>query len=350
MPTFARSAPASIRSRTSPPITSSPASASIRPATEHDGPALRPLYEAFQKEVGGPSFLHESWDDAWADLRKHVAEGLGFVSEVSGRTTGFVFAKVPREHPDLCHVTDLYVVPDARRSGVARALLRVVVDEIGRRGIGNVGLDVMLTNDAALMLYRRLGFMPLEYFMVATRELLSERLASTARSPSVGSLHVQTDDEGAVERAVGTFIPRIGRSEWTEVSPARNGWVTVIDELCDRDRSAQRRLGTELSERLGVPVVAFAIEEEAVVRFLLFDRGRMVDEYLSVPTYYGELNKADELSLAANPTLVARLTGADPGRVRAVARVATSPTELPPPRELLRRIGDVMNLEARIER
>jgi hypothetical protein len=75
-----------------------------------------------------------------------------------------------------------------------------------------------------------------------------------------------------------------------------------------------------------------------------------VDEYLSVPTYYGNLNKADELSLAANPTLVARLTGADPTRVRVVARTASSPAELPPARELLEEIAAVMNLVATIER
>jgi len=134
------------------------------------------------------------------------------------------------------------------------------------------------------------------------------------------------------------------------VTPSKNGWVTVVDELCDHDRSAQRRLGTELSERMGVPVVALALEEEAVVRYLLFERGRMVDEYLSVPTYYGELNKADELSLSANPTLASRLTGADPAQVRAVARAASTPAELPPARELLGQIADVLGLEARIER
>ena len=74
------------------------------------------------------------------------------------------------------------------------------------------------------------------------------------------------------------------------------------------------------------------------------------DEYLSVPTYYGELNKADELSLSANPTLAARLTGADPARVRTVARVASSPSELPPARELLSQIAEVLGLEARIDR
>ena len=74
---------------------------------------------------------------------------------------------------------------------------------------------------------------------------------------------------------------------------------------------AQSRLAKEISERIGGVVVALALELEAVVRFRLYENGRMVDEYLSVPTFYGELPKADELALEANPTLVARLTGAD---------------------------------------
>ena len=99
-----------------------------------------------------------------------------------------------------------------------------------------------------------------------------------------------------------------------------------------------------------MPAVALALEEEAVVRYLLFERGRMVDEYLSVPTYYGELNTADELSLSSNPMLAARVTGADPERVRAVARIASSPSELPPARELLGQVADALGLEARIDR
>ena len=51
----------------------------------------------------------------------------------------------------------------------------------------------------------------------------------------------------------------------------------------------------------------------------------MVDEYLSVPTYYGALPKGDELALAANPTLVARLTGADRDEVKRIARNARRP-------------------------
>lgn len=301
--------------------------------------------------MGGPEFMRESWDAAWADLREHIADGLGFVGEAEdGALTGFVFGTVEPAHPDLCVITDFYVVPAVRRTGFARMLMRRLVGEVERRNIGNVGLEVMLDNEVALGFYRRLGFTPLHYFMFTPRQTLAERLAFEQRPPSVASLHVQTDDTAAVQRAVTQFMPRLGRSEWTRVEAASNGWTIVVDELCDRDRSAQRRLGSELSERLGVPAVAFAVEEEAVVRFLLFDRGRMVDEYLSVPTYYGEVSKADELSLAANPTLAARLTGGDPGRIRSAARVAASPSDLPPARELVADVAAAMNLEARIER
>jgi ribosomal protein S18 acetylase RimI-like enzyme len=318
---------------------------SIRPATERDEDALRVLWEAFQDEVATPDFLRESWEDAWNDLRRHVSDGLAFVSASDGRIDGFVFATIPRETPRLCHVTDLYVAPDARRAGLARALLHTLLTEVAGRGIEDVGLDVRVDNVAATTLYRNLGFVDHERFMIARVETVLERSARRERPPSFASTHVQTDDRAGVERALAQFLPRLGGSAWSEVTPARNGWVTVVDELCDRDRSAQRRLGAELSDRMGVPIVALALEEEAVVRFLLFERGRMVDEYLSVPTYYGALSKADELALAANPTLVARLTGANPARVRAVARIASSPDELPPARELLAAIAEAMGLE-----
>jgi hypothetical protein len=71
----------------------------------------------------------------------------------------------------------------------------------------------------------------------------------------------------------------------------------------------------------------------------------MVDEYLSVPTFYGPLPKGDELALAANPTLVSRLTGADRDDVKRVARNATSPAELPSAPELYEQIARLMGLE-----
>jgi ribosomal protein S18 acetylase RimI-like enzyme len=322
----------------------------IRAATADDHAVLRELWEEFEEELGGQEYLRETWEEAWDDLSQTVDEGVALIAEDDGRAVGFVFCVLGDRGRKTAHVTDIYVRPDARSRGVGRALLAELIEPAREAGLGHVSLEVLVQNTDARRLYERLGFAPVDTFMVAPLGAFAERLASDERPASYGSLHVQTDDVDGVRRAVTRFMPRVGHTEWSEVREARNGWVTVIDELSDRDRSAQRRLGAELSERMGVPVVAFALEEEAVVRFFLFDRGRMVDEYLSVPTYYGNLNKADELSLAANPTLVARLTGADPTRVRVVARTASSPAELPPARELLEEIAAVMNLVATIER
>jgi ribosomal protein S18 acetylase RimI-like enzyme len=321
----------------------------IRLATEADVEPLQRLWAAFQDEIGGPAFLREAWDDAWIDLKRHIGEELAFVPEEDGVLVGFVFATIPRETPDLGHVTDLYVSPEARRRGIARTLIRRIGDALSERGVNHVGLDVRVDNVAARTFYDRLGFVEQERFLTNDVATMRER-ADTARGDrrSRGSTHVQTDDEAAVERALAKFLPRLGRSTGSEVTPARNGWVTIYDQLCDEDRAAHRRLGAELSDRLGVPVIALRLEEEAVVRFFLFERGRMVDEYLSVPTYYGELNKADELSLAANPTLVARLTGADPAQVRTVARTAHSLGELPPAPKLLTQIAELLGLTTTI--
>ena len=322
----------------------------IRTATEADHDLLRELWEEFDAELDQEPYLRETWDEAWEELSITVRDGAALIAEEDGRALGFVFCVLGDRGRRTAHITDIYVRPEARRRGIGRALLADLVDPARDAGLEHVSLEVLFRSADARRLYERLGFAPIDMFMVAPLDAFADRVGSEERPESYGSLHVQTDDEAGVERAVTQFMPRVGRTEWTEVTAADNGWVTVTDELCDHDRSAQRRLGTELSERLGVPVIALALEEDAVVRFLLFDRGRMVDEYLSVPSYYGDLSKADELALSANATLVARLTGADPAQVRAVARTASTPSELPPARELLEQIADVMNLEARIDR
>ena len=104
------------------------------------------------------------------------------------------------------------------------------------------------------------------------------------------------------------------------------------------------RLAKELSYALASVVVSIGVEQGAVVRYNLYDRGADVDEYLSLPEYYGELPPGDVIALGANPTLVARLTGADPLRVREVARTAASPSELPPASDLYAQIAELMGV------
>jgi GNAT superfamily N-acetyltransferase len=56
-------------------------------------------------------------------------------------------------------VEELYVVPDARRIGIARALLARITEEARRRGVKAIELEVVPTQDAAFALYRSLGFL-----------------------------------------------------------------------------------------------------------------------------------------------------------------------------------------------
>jgi hypothetical protein len=96
---------------------------------------------------------------------------------------------------------------------------------------------------------------------------------------------------------------------------------------------------------MGAVVIAIGVEHDQVVRFVLLEAGRIVDEYLSVPEHYGPLPPGDAIALAANPRVVARLTGADPAVIRAAARTAKSPAELPPAHELLEQIAAAIGLD-----
>ena len=240
------------------------------------------------------------------------------------------------------HLHFVYVQPGRRGEGIGRELVRAFVSAAAAAGAEHVVLDVDTTNEPAQALWRRLGFVEFARRLVAPLPALVERLEARGGA-TFGSAHVQTDDLGGVERAVRTFVPRLGRSAGTAVVPPRNGWIGVYDELCGREPELLRRLARELSDRFGV-AVAIGVEAGQAVRYVLFDRGRMVDEYLSVPEFRGPLPPGDVIALGANPTLLARLTGADPARVRAVARTASSPAALPPPEELVGEVGELLGL------
>ena len=164
-------------------------------------------------------------------------------------------------------------------------------------------------------------------------------------SASHGSVHLQTDNQAAVVQAVTRLVPRVFRSQATVVSAPRNGWIAVYDEVADRNPRQLARLGRELSNATGLVVFTIGVEEGTAVHYIAFERGRTLDEYLSVPDYRGPLPPGDAIALRANPTVVARLTGAHAASVRAVARTAASPDELPPADLLLREVAMALGLE-----
>jgi hypothetical protein len=220
--------------------------------------------------------------------------------------------------------------------------LRRLVDEAKARG------DETVTVEAAAEVgdaWHRAGFAERARIFEASVDDLERRIEAE-KGPSFGSVHVQTDDLDAVVRAVRQFVPRMpGGSKGSVVAPPRNGWIAVYDELTDRNPEMLRRLAREISDRMGAVVLQLGVEEGQVVRFVLLERGRLMDEYLSVPEYYGEIPPGDVISLSANPTVVARLTGADPTEIRNIARTGKSPDDLPPARELAAEVGALLGVE-----
>ena len=314
----------------------------IRRATEADQPVLRELWEEFEAEVSAPPEFVEAWEEEWSDVSADIAgRGAVYLAEDEEGVAGSV--RVTMRGANVWHVAFAYVRPRARRSGVLKALMAEALAEGQARRSTRVTLDVLTSNEDAVAVWRRLGFEPDAYYMAAPLDAVGSRIGG-ARPPSVGAAYVQTDDESLVERTVAKYLPRIGRSASTRISPPANGWIRVDDQLCSDDPQALRRLGRELSLALGMVVLTLGIEEGVVVRYILWDRGGVADEYSSVPEHYGPLPPGDVIALAANPTVAQRLTGADPARVRAVAHTAESSAELPPPEELHAQLAAVLGV------
>ena len=308
----------------------------VRRATEADEAILREFWEEFELEVPEPVGEPETWEQEWADTVDDIRGGGVFVAEDDEGAFGVGRIEAPER--GVAHIQLVYVRPRARRQGVAKALIAACTDDAKARGASVVSLEVVASNDGAVATWRKLGFDTVSHWMAAPVGALEERLNRVPVGTERATTHVQTDDEVSVERAVAQFIPRL---QTPQVS-ASDSWIRVVDPILDHDRDAHGRFAKELSERLGAVTIALAQEGE-VVRFRLYERGRMVDEYLSVPTHYGELSKGDELALEANPTLVARLTGADRDEVRRVIRTAATPADLPA--DLYEQIAALMGLE-----
>ena len=316
----------------------------IRPVTDADAEAIRGLWEAFDVEIPiPPGFQPETWPQAWTDLRRHAAEGVGLIAEDDSGPAGFAFATALKG--ERSHVTDIYVRPDARGKGLGTRLMAEVAAGARELGATWVSLNVLTSNRPARTFYERLGFEDVEIIAAVPLAALAERTGEqTPSGATVGAVIAQTDDQVAIATHVGRFVPRLFRSLATVVSAPENGWVSVTDEAWEHDPELVGQLAQELSHVTGSVVIALAVERGRFVRLSAFERGSLLDEYFSVPGAYGPIAPGDAVALRANPTVLGRLTGADPALIRAVARVAESEADLPPGPELAAQLADVLGL------
>ena len=309
----------------------------IRQATTADREALRQLWLEFGEEITDAPWRDPDSDEELEEIDELAKGGTAWIAESDeGEPVGIAFGRMIGTR--VAELRGIFVRPAARGGGVAAELTRSFVAQMREAGAEVIELDVIASNEDARAMYGRWGFQPLEVRLAAPVGELEQRLAP-AEGPTFGFVHVQTDDVEKVKRDAAKVL----RLE-PDVEVEGN-WVRVRSDATDADPEKLNALAKELSYTTGGVTLSLGVQRGMVVRYDLFDRGADIDEYLSVPEYFWPLPPGDAYALGANATVVGRLTGADPRRVREVARTAASPGELPPAQELYEQLATVMGVQ-----
>ena len=94
-------------------------------------------------------FPHKPWTaDDFADLKKSGCE-------IIASQNGFIVYRVTLDEAEIITVG---VHPDARNTGIASAMLGIVIGELKKSGVKSVFLEVAENNTPARKLYKSNGF------------------------------------------------------------------------------------------------------------------------------------------------------------------------------------------------
>jgi GNAT superfamily N-acetyltransferase len=145
----------------------------VRDAGMADLPALAALFDGYRVFYGQPSDPVR----AGAFLRERLERGdsrLLLAVDADGATLGFVqlypsFTSVGTAPIEI--LNDLFVAPEARGRGVARALLRRAADDARARGAVKLVLSTALDNATAKTLYASEGWVRDTQFVEFSRQL-----------------------------------------------------------------------------------------------------------------------------------------------------------------------------------
>ena len=177
----------------------------------------------------------------------------------------------------------VHVRPRARRQGVAKALLR----ELRRTREGRWRADDLARRHArqrpARTVWRRLGFEDVSALMARPHRRARAAASSTLRHGESSRIDARADRRRGLGRAGDRAVPAAARG--AESCDSATAGSASPTRARPRSRGARPlRPGAVRAARRGH---RRARAGGPVVRFRLYERGRMVDEYLSVPTFYG---------------------------------------------------------------
>ena len=145
----------------------------ITPPTGTADPAWLVLRQALWPDTSAAEHLSGMAD---AIARRHYVR---LAMTPGGSALGFVEASKRVDYVNgtstspVAFLEGLYVVPDARRQGIARALIEAVATWASDAGCSELASDALLDNGAAHAVHRALGFKETErvvYFLRALRD------------------------------------------------------------------------------------------------------------------------------------------------------------------------------------
>ena len=139
----------------------------VRQATIHDLEQLVPLFDSYRQFYGRTSDLRAAREFLLA--RFHNDESTVFIAYEGERAIGFTQLYPSFSSISLAPIfilNDLFVHEQARRKGVASALMFAAVQFAIASGADRLSLSTAITNDAAQALYHSAGWKRDDQFLV----------------------------------------------------------------------------------------------------------------------------------------------------------------------------------------
>ncbi|MBO7332099.1 MAG: ribosomal protein S18-alanine N-acetyltransferase [Alphaproteobacteria bacterium] len=114
-----------------------------------DSNSMKSLYASMM------ALIHEtSFDEPWSE--KAFSDLLSLPTSVAIiNDSGFVLASAVANEAEILTIA---VLPNCRKKGKGKALLKQLSDELSLRGVSKLFLEVRIDNQSALMLYSHFGF------------------------------------------------------------------------------------------------------------------------------------------------------------------------------------------------
>jgi len=127
------------------------------------------------------------------------------VFERDGAVVGYTSTRMLET---AAHVTHVSVAPEARRTGVGRALMHATADKVRARGLGEWHLNVKDNNVPAIALYESLGFRRM--YRAAFTRLPWERTGALPEEAGLACSLLPPEHEREVEATFGILAGRLG--------------------------------------------------------------------------------------------------------------------------------------------